>query len=198
MRQIDDDFLNAVDGVKMEKVKSLLAKGADVLVRDRDGSTALHCAIGNIAFDRESLEMISYLVELGVDVNAKNDNIATALHYAAQYGHSKCLAYLIGRGVDIDVKDKDGKTPLHFAASNVRLECIEILISRLADPTITDNMGYTALDLAEIECGYSDREEDMEVVVEMIEAYTQAFFERNSLDEEIKNGNHDAGQVVEF
>ena len=45
----------------------------------------------------------------GVDINAKDKDGRTPLHYASREGKQKVAALLIEKGVDINAKDKNGK-----------------------------------------------------------------------------------------
>ena len=49
-------------------------------------------------------------------MNWKDDQGATALHFAAQKNHIDCAIILIKRGADFDIGDNTGKTPLLWAA----------------------------------------------------------------------------------
>jgi len=72
-----------------EKVKSVLAEGADVNVRDQDGWTALMHA----SWHGHS-EVVGLLLNKGADVNAKASNGGTALMYASSNRHSKVAELL--------------------------------------------------------------------------------------------------------
>lgn len=50
-----------------------------------------------------------------MDVNAKDDNGFTALHYASQSGLMKCVEYLLAHGADPLTENKSGLTPCDMA-----------------------------------------------------------------------------------
>ena len=43
----------------------------------------------------------------------------TAIHLAAQFGHTSIVAYLIAKGQDIDARDINGMTPLMWSCFRV-------------------------------------------------------------------------------
>ena len=60
-------------------------------------------------------EIIEPLIAKGADVNAKDKDGGTPLHYAAKYGRKETVELLIAKGADLNAKDDDGKTPLDRA-----------------------------------------------------------------------------------
>ena len=53
--------------------------------------------------------------EDGADVNAKDAQGATPLHYPAYRGHTEIAELLISKGADLNTKDDNGETPLYQA-----------------------------------------------------------------------------------
>jgi ankyrin repeat protein len=49
-------------------------------------------------------------------VQAKNKSLRTALHYAAQSGHTEKVQELVRLGANVEVKDKYNMTPREYAA----------------------------------------------------------------------------------
>ena len=62
-----------------EKVKLLVARGAQVNTRDKEGRTALMFAV-----DRGDVEVVEALLQAGADASVVNQEGATALMYAFQ------------------------------------------------------------------------------------------------------------------
>ena len=86
--------------------------------RDENGSSALHCAaqIGIILGMEE-------LIIGGADVNARDKNQKTPLHYLATSKLSpneakKIVDLLLIKGADLDAKDKDDNTAYQIAINN--------------------------------------------------------------------------------
>jgi ankyrin repeat protein len=58
----------------------------------------------------------------GVDVNIKDDNGFTALHWATQTCNMDSIVKLLGiTGIDVNCSDFIGWTPLHYAWYNTLL-----------------------------------------------------------------------------
>ena len=82
------------------------------------------------------------------DVNWKDQNGKTPLHYAAWKGHKEIAELLIANGADVNAKDDKGGTPLHVAAWEGHKEVAELLIAKGADMNAKMEDGDTPLDLA--------------------------------------------------
>jgi ankyrin repeat protein len=69
--------------------------------------------------------VITYLLkqidEQKVNIDLKDGDGATALHFAASRGHTPVVKWLLKRGAQI-VVDKYGKSPVHDAAENEHRE----------------------------------------------------------------------------
>ena len=84
----------------------------------------------------------------GADVNVKDNEGCTPLHWAAKSGDSESCRLLIDAGADVNDPDKSGLTPLHVAGVNRRHEICKLLIDAGADVNTTDNFGLTPLHVA--------------------------------------------------
>ncbi|VDP05333.1 unnamed protein product [Heligmosomoides polygyrus] len=103
-----------------------------------------------IASSAGRVEVVRYLLSLPqVDVNHRNVNRQTALHYATSKNHREIAHLLLEAGADVNASDKYGATPLHRAASQghdkVRSSAFWIhrayLLGATADKTIK-NKGH--------------------------------------------------------
>jgi ankyrin repeat protein len=105
-------------------IRVLMAHGADVSLKQKNGTTALMLAAGvgrgtgvfakDYATEAELLDAVKFLTESGADVNAANDSGQTALHIAAQASDG-IVKYLAEHGAKLDAKDKQGRTALDVA-----------------------------------------------------------------------------------
>ena len=92
----------------------LIKHGAhDVDLEDSDGYTALHYAVYSSDI---SCEILSCLIGIGADVNARTNNGVTPLMIAAEEGHINGVTSLVKCGANVDLQDKYGNTALHYAA----------------------------------------------------------------------------------
>ncbi len=100
------------------------------------------------AAEAGNIEAVNQHLEVGADVNARENNKWTPLHYAAYYGHKAAVELLIAKGADVNAKSDDGWTSLHDATSIGHNEIVELLIAKGADVNAKNNYGNTPLDLA--------------------------------------------------
>jgi len=64
-----------------------------------------------------------------MDVDTKDNQGNTALHYAALWGHLEIVKRLVEeRNMDVYTKDNQGNTALHYAALGGRLEIVKWLV----------------------------------------------------------------------
>lgn len=85
---------------------------------------------------------------LGADVNEKNKQGWTPLHFATVRGRTGCAEVLIAAGAELNPKTGTEKTPLHFAADRGYLEIVERLVEHGADRAAKDDEGWTPLHYA--------------------------------------------------
>jgi len=103
-------------------VRLLLRHGANVTLPASDGSTPFMIAAGqawrdehSLGTERESVEILTQLLDASAPIGATNNGGETALHGAAQRGADAVVRFLVDRGARLDAKDKAGRMPLHTA-----------------------------------------------------------------------------------
>jgi ankyrin repeat protein len=136
------DLVGAARAGDSAAVASLLASGADVNARDREGSTALM-----FAAMRGDAKMVQALLDAGADPNLKDANGETALLLGAARG-VEIVRALLSEGADPNLADGEGQTPLLVAAEN-QPESVRLLIESGADVNHLDDFGVGALTIAE-------------------------------------------------
>ena len=125
-------FLAASFG-DLETMHLLIDTGADPMLPTDDGTTALMVATGldyvegqdkygrrwfgdNLPLQEAALAAVRYCLELGLDINAVNDDGQRALHGAVYLGGTLLVPFLVEHGADIDVINVRGQTPWMIAA----------------------------------------------------------------------------------
>ena len=102
-----------------------------------------------------TLYLLDKFVELGCNVNEKNENGKTAMHYCAEImtdtENIPLAEKLLSYGADVNAQDNKGMTPLMALADDFRkveglLSGAEFLVSHGADICMKDNDGKIALD----------------------------------------------------
>src|SRR5438045_9438787 len=117
----------AVEAKDVERVRSLLASGANPNGTDKWGAPLLIRAI-NLG----QTEIAELLISIGANANAKNgsDNGSTPLHWTA--GDRVCAPnvriarLLLEKGAEVDAKTGAGNTPLIWAAKCKEDGAIEV------------------------------------------------------------------------
>jgi len=113
-----------------ERLRSLIADGADLAQSGVDGQTALHRAAMAGALDAMRL-----LLDAGADVNAVDRRGYNVLLAAAAAGQVDAVDLLLRHGVDVNATDKFGRSALHLAGNYGRLEVARRLLAAGADFT---------------------------------------------------------------
>jgi uncharacterized protein len=101
---------------RMDIVKMLLAKGADIDVQDNNGLTPLHYAIG-----QNQEELSKYLITMGADMDIQNSEGITPLHQAAFRGNVALIQFMLDNNANVDTLNNQGATAcqLAFAKKNM-------------------------------------------------------------------------------
>ena len=104
-RDIHDQLIVAARTGNLEKVKDLLAKGADVNALEKVTGEG-HTALFNAASAGHT-EVVKLLIEKGAKVNEAPGKI-TALIMAAWAGYTDTVRVLLQAGADPNAKDENG------------------------------------------------------------------------------------------
>ena len=137
-------------------VELLIAEGADLNSKDKDGETPADSAFGSgapysnaivkllvekgaVISKLEGVCLSAYLGDLskvkdylrqGKDVNATNEHGNTPLHMAAMAGEREMLEFLIANGADINMKDHGGSTALDYAQCLRQFDIAQLLVAK--------------------------------------------------------------------
>ena len=115
-------FLLAAKVVDLELMNLLLDLGADPLLTNEDGTTALLVAAGVSVWPNESagtseeaLEAVKFMIELGDVVTTVDAHGDTALHGSVMRGSEELTLFLLERGAEPNHVNECGWTPLTIA-----------------------------------------------------------------------------------
>jgi uncharacterized protein len=119
-------YLLAAMTADAEYMKALVALGADPLVKNAEGTTALMTAAGlgtrspgeDAGTEEEVIEAMQTALDHGADINAVDQNGETAMHGAAYKNLPGAVKFLADKGAKIDIWNRPnrfGWTPLTIA-----------------------------------------------------------------------------------
>ena len=119
-------FLMAAKTADLDLLKLLYESGANPTILNEDEVTPLIAAagLGTVAAgevagtEDEVLEVVHWLLEIGMDIDAVSTKGETAMHAAAYKNLPKVIEFMAARGADIEVWNKanqHGWTPLSIA-----------------------------------------------------------------------------------
>lgn len=132
----DNELLTAAWEGDAQRVKELVALGADLESLDKLGNTPLHLAIENL-----NVEVVRVLIEAGADVNKKTadgswtplahacDAVSDAASQLNKTPDNELLRLLVAHGADVDSPTWQGLTPLELLGSYLNKEAEAILMA---------------------------------------------------------------------
>ncbi|XP_072418582.1 ankyrin repeat and sterile alpha motif domain-containing protein 1B isoform X8 [Chiloscyllium punctatum] len=135
----------ALNGHK-DVVLKLLQYEASTNVADNKGCFPLHLAAW-----KGDMDIVKILIHHGPShsrVNEQNNENETALHCAAQYGHSDVVAVLLEELTDPTIRNNKFETPLDLAALYGRLQVVKMLINAHPNLMSCSTKKHTPLHLA--------------------------------------------------
>jgi ankyrin repeat protein len=135
---------------KREAVRALLDAGAKPDLRDKHGRTPAHLFLSGKWPWSQAGECLAMLARAGADLDAKDDERQTLLHYLAASGDQRPMFFIEGvdglltrAKTDFNARDKNGNTPLHIAAKTNARDVFDWLVKRGAGLDETNNAGET-------------------------------------------------------
>jgi uncharacterized protein len=139
----------AVSDLQVTRAAALLKEGADVNARSVGSHTRSMTLLQTAVWHRWGADCVHLLLDLGADLEARDDVGNTALIYACQSGPEPprdVVELLVQGGAQVNVRGAKGMTALmHAAMQDQPLPVIEILLRSSADVNGQDDSGWTAL-----------------------------------------------------
>ena len=109
---------------RLDAFSFLIEKGSDPTLKNYNGWTLLHYAVGG-----SNNVIIEKLLSLGLNIDSRSSNGATPLMIAARHGRLDAFSALIERKSDPTLKNNNGWTLLHHAAAGGNDIIIDKLLS---------------------------------------------------------------------
>jgi ankyrin repeat protein len=164
LRPIDRALTDAVKNGEVDKVRKLLAEGANANVRYEDGENLL-CTLGPIDPER-AVQIARLLVEHGADVNHRSEleSHTPLIHAVVTNANTELLVrFLLSKGAKVNEPIQDGITALHLAVLRGRPGVVRELLEYGAN-TSARTTGYHAPSQAKNGMGLPDPGYDFNVI----------------------------------
>jgi ankyrin repeat protein len=141
----DKPLFDAVMKCDLNKVKALVAAGADVNAKDGE-VTALALAIDK---DKCSIEIVDALLAAGANPNMRITLGWTPLMWASSMYRPDIVKSLVAAGADVNAIQRTGKTALMLVVQQSDVtDIVKLLLASGANVSIKDAEGRTARDYA--------------------------------------------------
>jgi len=157
-RDSDTVLMVASGSDSLRSIELLLNAGADIRGTNERGQTALMKAVAvDQRYGPETrLPMIDLLIKKGSNINARDNDGRSALHYSVvQYmseaggivSHKQIVQLLLDQGADVQAKDLQGNTALLLTAGVSRgpLDIVRLLLARGIDANAQNTKGLSSL-----------------------------------------------------
>lgn len=126
-------LLYAVKSGSLEITKFLYEKGEKDL-SDETAAIALFYAAGNV-----QPEMMKFLLQIGLNPNARQKYGATAITTAAMRNNTENIKLLIEAGADVSIRGSQTAAPLTWASTYGYTEVVKLLIAAKSDVNVKEN-----------------------------------------------------------
>ena len=139
-----DDFETLIIQGKRDELHSKF-NDRNINMRASNGSTLLHTAVM-----ADKPEIVTVLIDRGIETNAQDDVGKTPLHRALELERDNIAELLITHGASTTVEDNYGGQPLLDAVRNAGgdYELVELLLERGADPHHQNDYRVSPLSMA--------------------------------------------------
>ena len=138
---VDLPLHEAVVAGDLDRVRVLIASGADVNTVDGDGTTALHWAAHH-----DDVESGQELLAAGADPTRANQFGAQPIALASENGSAKFIQLLLDAGANPNTSSLEGETILMTATRTGSVAAVRLLLRHEANPNLAEEWrGQTAL-----------------------------------------------------
>lgn len=136
----EHELFIAVQNGELEKVEAMVDENPNVLrlTTGHGKFSALHVAAVN-----GQIEVLSLLLDRGVNPDILNRHKQTPLMLAAMHGNVSCVERLIQLGANILVFDSlHGRTCLHYAAYHGHVDCVQSILASAHSAPVAPSWGF--------------------------------------------------------
>lgn len=137
----EPEIVQAIQNGDLPKVKALVIQGENPSMSNFDGLNGIGIAARNGDY-----EMLDYLFQVNVPLNAPDDFGNGAIHWVTIDGDTAMAEFLLDNGADVNLSSGRGLTPLMIAAREGFLDIVMLYLDRGADLGARDYTGRDALD----------------------------------------------------
>ncbi|XP_054715030.1 ankyrin repeat and LEM domain-containing protein 1-like [Uloborus diversus] len=132
------EILEVILSCDLKKLKSLVERGLDIncQIPGTEGCTPLHIAVGIKKLEKKE-KILSYLLEMGADPNARSFDDLTPVHIASMWNNCFQLEKLLQNGGNPWLTDNENKNSFDMAADYKAYEAYQILQIYLAEDRFT-------------------------------------------------------------
>ncbi len=93
----------------------------------------------------EKQDVVEFLIEVGANINERDERGTTPLMLAARIGGSETIKFLLEKGANLNVKDNFGENCLWVALNAGRIDTFTTLVNANADVELRNRDGHTLL-----------------------------------------------------
>lgn len=184
--------------------KSLINNGADATIIDNFGETAIDVFCNEYGATELHwwagtgiVKQVDKCLKSGMNIDARDYDGWSILHYAAFFDNCDVIELLIGKGLFVDVINLIGGTPLIYAVKNRATNAVRLLIKHKTTVNITIigdyNPGFTPLHFA----AFSGNLKNTELLIQAdanIDALDNAG--KTALHHAIRMGSFDVAKIL--
>lgn len=97
----------------------MISNGVDINIKNKEEQTPMHCAV-----EGKNEEIIKFLLEKGMKINAQDERgntplyLASTLYRPGSFCVKELVEFLINRGADVNISGYDGQTSLRLAINS--------------------------------------------------------------------------------
>ncbi len=148
---LQQKFADALQAGKVDSLEKLIDEGIDVNAPFVFFANSKNRVEVHPLLFAKTEDVVTLLIQHGINVNARDNSGTTALHAAAWNGRIKIAALLLKNGAKLNLPGSHGRTPLHVATVQGDINMIRLLVEFGADLNSKSDNGMTILHSAVID-----------------------------------------------